>query len=166
MKARTFRLERPVHVGLTLGPLCRGRTDPTMRLTASEVWRASRTLDGPATLHVSVDGDTAEATAWGPGTQWALDAAPDLLGASDDDDGFRPQHPVVAGLHRELAGLRICRSRATSIPTHSRCSSVKHWRWASGTPPSARSSARRITPIGKPRKFLPSPCNHKAPGAQ
>ena len=78
-----------------------------MRVAASEVWRASRTPDGPATLHVSVDGDTADATAWGPGAQWALDAAPELLGAADDDAGFRPRHPVVARLHRELRGLRI-----------------------------------------------------------
>ena len=91
-----------------------------MRVSTNEVWRASRTPDGPATLHVSVDGDTAEATAWGPGAQWALDAAPELLGAADDDAGFRPRHPVVARLHRELRGLRICRSRAVTealVPT-------------------------------------------------
>ncbi|HEY3189019.1 MAG TPA: hypothetical protein VGJ70_16160 [Solirubrobacteraceae bacterium] len=91
-----------------------------MRLTASEVWRATRTPEGPATLHVAVDGESAEARAWGPGAEWALDAAPELLGASDDDAGFRPRHAVVAALHRELRGLRICRSRAVTealVPT-------------------------------------------------
>ena len=34
------------------------------------------------------------------------------MGALDDDTGFEPDHPVLAELHRRLAGLRIPRSQA------------------------------------------------------
>ena len=58
--------------------------------------------------------------AWGPGADWALEAAPALVGALDDDAGFEPLHPVVEDLHRRLRGLRICRSQAVTeavVPT-------------------------------------------------
>jgi 3-methyladenine DNA glycosylase/8-oxoguanine DNA glycosylase len=52
------------------------------------------------------------ATAWGPGADAALDAAPGLAGAEDDVAGFDPAHPVVAELWRRQPGLRIPRSGA------------------------------------------------------
>jgi 3-methyladenine DNA glycosylase/8-oxoguanine DNA glycosylase len=41
-----------------------------------------------------------------------LEGAPDLVGASDDDGGFVPRHPVLADLARRLRGLRIGRTGA------------------------------------------------------
>jgi 3-methyladenine DNA glycosylase/8-oxoguanine DNA glycosylase len=83
-----------------------------MRFAADGVWRATRTPDGPATLHVSGGGHRVEAEAWGPGAGWALANAPELVGAHDGEDCFESRHPVVAQLRRRLPGLRIGRSKA------------------------------------------------------
>ena len=50
--------------------------------------------------------------AWGPGAEWAIDAAPDLVGARDDLSGFEPVGGPIRRLHRTFRGLRITRSRA------------------------------------------------------
>lgn len=97
---------------LTLGPLCRGRGDLTMRIDDSGVWRATRTPEGAATMHLSSHGGEVTVRAWGPGAPWALESAPALVGALDDDAGFEPRHPVLADLHHRLPGLRISRSGA------------------------------------------------------
>jgi endonuclease III len=118
---RTVRSRLPVDLGLTLGPLCRGRSDPSMRILGggAGVWRATRTPAGPATMHVrSLPAEaTVAMTAWGPGREWVLDALPALVGADDDEDGFVPDPGraggrVVADLHRRLPGLRVGRSGA------------------------------------------------------
>ena len=109
---RVFRVPRPVHLALTLAPLCHGPGDPSMRLAPGDVWRATRTPDGPATLHLATEGVDVAVKAWGPGAAWAIEAAPELVGSSDDLAGFQPHHPVVADLARRLAGLRIPRSQS------------------------------------------------------
>jgi len=114
---RVLRPAQPIDLALTLAPLRHGRLDPTIRIAPSAVLRATRTPDGPATLHLSA-GAGAEASgeivarAWGPGAQWALDAAPALCGLTDDVSTFAPDHPVVADLHRRRPGLRMPRSLA------------------------------------------------------
>jgi 3-methyladenine DNA glycosylase/8-oxoguanine DNA glycosylase len=59
--------------------------------------------------------------AWGPGAEWAVAAAPELLGCRDSVDDFAyERHPVVRDLHRARPGLRIVRSRAVfelTVPT-------------------------------------------------
>jgi 3-methyladenine DNA glycosylase/8-oxoguanine DNA glycosylase len=104
----------PVDLRLTLGPLRRGAGDPTMLVDRDgSWWRATRTPQGPATVRYArptPDGGVAVA-AWGPGAEWCLAAAAELLGARDTLDGFRPDG-LVAELHRRLPGLRITRSRA------------------------------------------------------
>ena len=109
---RTFRTPHPVSLRLTLGPLRRGRGDPTMRVDDTGVWRASRTPAGAATTHLAAGDGAVTVRAWGPGAEWAVEAAPALVGADDDPGGFRPRHPVLAELHRRLPGLRIPRSQA------------------------------------------------------
>ncbi len=108
------RLEpfRPFDIRLTLGPLWRGHRDPTMRVGRGEVWRATRTPEGPATCRVTAD---LTMQAWGPGSSWALDRFPDLVGADDDDAALAaltPLDPVVAGLRRRFPGLRLGRTGA------------------------------------------------------
>lgn len=109
---RTIPLPHAVHLSRTLAPLRHGRYDPTMWLREDAAWRATRTPEGPATVHLAVAGGRVVVRAWGPGGAWAVDAAPDLVGASDDTSGFRPRHPLVAELARRSPGLRIPRSQA------------------------------------------------------
>jgi 3-methyladenine DNA glycosylase/8-oxoguanine DNA glycosylase len=83
-------------------------------LPGGDVWRATRTPAGPATLHLrSLPGDASVTLrSWGPGAEWAVDALPSMVGAADDEAGFTPGGGVVGGLHRRLRGLRIARSGA------------------------------------------------------
>lgn len=117
---RTIRLPHPVDVKLTLRPLQHGSADPTTRVHRNEAWRATRTPEGPGTEHVRVAGGEATIEAWGPGAEWLLEHAPDLLGLHDDPAGFAPIHAGLRHLHRRHPGLRIGRSRAvveTLVPT-------------------------------------------------
>ena len=116
---RTICCAAPVDLRLTLGPL-HTAGGLTMRFAGDGVWRATRTPDGPATLHLSGGGERVEVEAWGPGARWAADHAPGLVGADDAEDGFESRHPVVAELRRRLRGLRVGRSHAVveaMVPT-------------------------------------------------
>ncbi len=91
-----------------------------MRVGLGDAWRAMRTPEGPATLHVRSHGYDIKAEAWGPGAGWALDSAAGLIGALDDDSGFEPHHDVVAELWRHNRGLHVTKSGAVMhalIPT-------------------------------------------------
>jgi 3-methyladenine DNA glycosylase/8-oxoguanine DNA glycosylase len=102
----------PVDVRLTLGPLRRGPGDPTNLIDrAGAWWRATRTPQGPATASYTAEGDAVRVAAWGPGAEWCLEAAPELLGARDSLDGFAPTG-LVGELHHHFPGLRIPRSQA------------------------------------------------------
>jgi len=117
---RTLRVREPLDLGLTLGPLQRGPYDPSLRFerrgrSPGAVWRATRTPEGAATTRLVADPAAGEVrvTAWGAGAEWALEAAPSLLGltASLPALGKAP-HPLIGDLQRRLAGLRIPRSQA------------------------------------------------------
>jgi 3-methyladenine DNA glycosylase/8-oxoguanine DNA glycosylase len=113
MPRRTLDLDAALDLRLILGPLLRGRNDPTMRLNSVAVTRATRTAEGPATLLAELRGTRVEAEAWGPGAERALDGLPALLGFDDDATGFEPRlHPVVADLARRLSRLRLGRTGA------------------------------------------------------
>src|SRR5919197_41761 len=111
---RTIRLRRPLDLAATLSPIRRGGIDPCMRLWAGECWRATRTPDGPASVHLQQRGDEVVANAWGDGAAWILDHVPDLLGEYDDDHGFDPRVPLVAELARRHPGVRIGRTLAVA----------------------------------------------------
>jgi 3-methyladenine DNA glycosylase/8-oxoguanine DNA glycosylase len=102
----------PVDLARTLFPLRRGTGDPTMRIGIDQACRATRTPDGPATMHLQLDASTSaiHAQAWGPGAGWALDHAPAFSGLLDDDRGFEPVHEVIRRLHRRLRGVRLTRT--------------------------------------------------------
>ena len=112
MPSRTLRLDRPIDFPLTLAPHVRGKGDPTMRLSRTEAIRATRTLDGPATVAIRQRGTEIEVEAWGPGADRALDSASGFVGLDDDVERFAPTHPLIAQLHRRAPGLRIGRSDA------------------------------------------------------
>ena len=110
---RTLRLSSPLDLRRTLSPLRRGGADPTVRMAAREVWRATRTPAGPGTERLALDVDgVLEVEAWGPGAEWLVDRAPVLAGELDDASGFRPDQPLLRDLHRLHPGLRMCRSEA------------------------------------------------------
>jgi 3-methyladenine DNA glycosylase/8-oxoguanine DNA glycosylase len=101
MPRRTIELEAPLDLRFVLAPHVRGRGDPTGRVSAHAVARATRTPDGPATLLAELRGTRIEAEAWGPGADRALEGLPALLGLLDDPAGFDPSaHPRVADLAR------------------------------------------------------------------
>jgi len=114
VETRTVRTRRPVDLGLTLGLLQHGgRRDPCVRVGRAEVWRATETGAGAATLHLrSVDAQTISARAWGPGAACALDAVPALVGADDDPPSLAGAHPLVTELEHRLPGLRVGRTGA------------------------------------------------------
>lgn len=103
-----FTPQSPVSLTKSLGILRRGMADPTIRLSESEAWLAFATPDGPATLHISKPSRVSQATfqAWGPGGAWALESAPNLLGARDDWTEF--DQGLEAGTYPEI----IARTRA------------------------------------------------------
>jgi 3-methyladenine DNA glycosylase/8-oxoguanine DNA glycosylase len=109
---RPLRLDGPLDLRLTLGPLVRGRGDPTTRFERGRFLRATRTPDGPAAEVVGVGADGVLVRTFGPGAEWLLDAAPALLGADDDPRALDPRHGLVRELARRLAGLRIGRTNA------------------------------------------------------
>jgi len=107
-------LERFVRCGADLSatffPMRRGTGDPTTRIGRGEVWRASRTPDGPATVRFERIGDGVAVGAWGDGAAWIVDRAPDWLGLADRTDTFEPRPGVVHEAWRRSPGLRIPRA--------------------------------------------------------
>jgi len=89
---RHFVPAQPVDLRLTLIIHGRGPGDPTMRFSRDgSTWRTSRTPEGPATMRLVSAGDAVRAQAWGPGAGWAIEQAPELVGADDDRGDFAAQ---------------------------------------------------------------------------
>lgn len=153
---RTLRPRHPLDLSCTLRPLRRGSADPTVQLDGGEVWRASRTPDGPGTTHLlQTDGEIV-VTAWGPGAEWMLAHAPALIGLQDCPEGLRPRHPVVRDAHRRHPGLRL---GATGAVTEALIGSILEQRVTVGE---ARRSWRRIVqrysePAPGPRPLMLPP---------
>jgi 3-methyladenine DNA glycosylase/8-oxoguanine DNA glycosylase len=97
----------PLDLALTLFPLSQGTDDPTIRVGRGEAWRALRTVAGPATLHLRIDGGHLVADAVGPGGEAALELAPALAGLVDDPSRLVVHHPAVDEARRRAAGLRL-----------------------------------------------------------
>jgi hypothetical protein len=106
-RTRTLALTRPLDLRLTLAPTRYGKGDPSCLLRSDECYRATRTPDGPATVHLVVRNGQLEAAAWGAGADWALDQLPLLVGEHDDTTDFDPGAGIVAELVRRHPGLRI-----------------------------------------------------------
>jgi 3-methyladenine DNA glycosylase/8-oxoguanine DNA glycosylase len=112
MLARTYRVDGPLDLGRTLGPLSRGPGDPTIRLAAGRAWRATRTPDGPATIALTHRDGELHAEAWGPGAERALADVPALLALDGPPRPIPPGHPLIGQLARRAPGVRIPRSGA------------------------------------------------------
>jgi len=111
---RRFVPSQPVDLRLTLAIHRRGPTDPTMRFSADgSTWRTSRTPEGPATLRLILDGGAIRAQAWGPGGDWAIEQAPELVGADDDPGDFAvlaAGHPLLRTLLARYHAIRMGRT--------------------------------------------------------
>ena len=72
----------PVDLGATVGNLVRGRCDPTGCRRGDELWWATNTPLGAATLHVALHPreGLVRSCAWGDGAAWVIDQVPHLLG--------------------------------------------------------------------------------------
>jgi 3-methyladenine DNA glycosylase/8-oxoguanine DNA glycosylase len=110
-----LRLARPARYELvrTLSPLRHGNGDPTIRLETGRALRATRTPLGPATLEIRESATELVVRSWGPGADWAVAQAPDLLGLNDDPsalDALRPPHRLVVELARRFGGIRLPRT--------------------------------------------------------
>jgi 3-methyladenine DNA glycosylase/8-oxoguanine DNA glycosylase len=112
MPSRSWPLDGPLDVRRTLGPLSRGRTDPTIRFDPGRAWWATRTADGPATIAIVVAGGEVRAEAYGPGAERALAGVPALLGLGQERDPIPAGHPLVAQLARRFRGIGIPRTGA------------------------------------------------------
>jgi 3-methyladenine DNA glycosylase/8-oxoguanine DNA glycosylase len=114
MKTRRVALGYAPDLARTMGPLRLGRRDPTTTIGLGGIWRATRTPDGPATVHLRTSRDNActlVARAWGPGGDWLLDRVPGWVGAHDDLTSFDPTaHAVVARAARTHPGVRVPRT--------------------------------------------------------
>ena len=109
--ASSWRPPYAVDLAATLGSLRRGSGDPAFRCDpGGACWLTGRTPRGAGTLRlVPASGGGVDAQAWGPGAEWMIDGVPDLLGASDDLDGFVPRHRLVREARRRHPGVRVPR---------------------------------------------------------
>ena len=108
--ARTrFESDRPLDLALTLAPIGQGAW---LRIAGGEVWRASRTPEGVATLHLMQSDHGVDVEAWGPGASWAAAHAGMLCGEEDDASGFTPGHPFLAQVLKRNPGLRLPKTQS------------------------------------------------------
>jgi endonuclease III len=104
-----FETARPFDLFSTLAPIGLGLS---MRVHHNEAWRATRTPEGPSTIHLTYAPPRIEVEAWGPGAEWAAAQAAAVCGEEDDASGFQPQDRLISDLHRRHPGLRLTRTRA------------------------------------------------------
>ena len=74
---RRWRPPSVLDLGLVLGPLTRGATDPAARRTRSgDWWLTANTELGPGTLLLRAVEGSIEGHAWGPGGEAVLERMP------------------------------------------------------------------------------------------
>jgi 3-methyladenine DNA glycosylase/8-oxoguanine DNA glycosylase len=95
-----YRPRRPVDVRRTVMYQRHGGGDPTMTVSGTVIWRATRTPEGIATLAIrETSPGVVRGAAWGPGAAW------------DQPGEFDPsRHPLIAAAHHRNPGVRIGRT--------------------------------------------------------
>jgi hypothetical protein len=104
----------PIDVGRSLAAIRHGPRDPSVRHRGDDVWRATRTPCGPATVQYAPRSPREIVVrAWGPGAEHAIATAPDVLGAKDCLEGWNPKlHPLIREIDRRFEDLRMIASGA------------------------------------------------------
>jgi 3-methyladenine DNA glycosylase/8-oxoguanine DNA glycosylase len=166
-----IRPRLPIDLRHSLAALRHGPRDPSVR-TPGDVWRATRAPSGPATVHYEQrrDGDVI-VTAWGPGAEWAVAAAPDVLGARDDLSGWEPRaHPIVNEIDRRLPGLRmvatgavfeaivptVLEQKVTSAEAHETWRRIV-WAWGEAAPDTGCVITPRLRLPPSPERLVAEP---------
>jgi 3-methyladenine DNA glycosylase/8-oxoguanine DNA glycosylase len=108
--ATRLRVPGSIDLRRTLSSLHRSPGDPQQRYDGAAIWRASRTVEGPATLRLEQRGAEIAVAAWGPGAACAADQVAELLGAAQDLAAWRPVHPLLRELVRRIPGVRVPRT--------------------------------------------------------
>lgn len=109
---KTWRPPGPVDVAATLSVHQRGPYDPAYRSDErGAIWRVCRQGGEPATVRVEVlaTGELS-ATAWGPGSEAAIEAVRGWLGGYDDPSAFEPVHASLREAQRRFPGTLIGRT--------------------------------------------------------
>lgn len=104
-------VEGPLDLPGTLGLLSSGFGDPTLRVSPRGFLRASRTPEGPATVHAVREGEgQLRLRTWGPGSEWAVANVPDLLGQNDTAPASSDLPATLRGLAHRARGVRLGRT--------------------------------------------------------
>jgi 3-methyladenine DNA glycosylase/8-oxoguanine DNA glycosylase len=108
---RRFATDRPVDLEATLGPLRFGRDPSWGRPSPGVLAKASLTPEGPGVEFLRVDVGAGEVVqeAFGSGADWLAARLPDLIGETDDIEGFDPPE-ALRSVARRHPGLRVPRS--------------------------------------------------------
>ena len=109
MGRRTLPWTGPLDVAATLRSTT-GKAVGRVTGGADGAWWMERAPGGAVSLRVDKTAGKVEAEAFGPGSAWALDQLPDLLGRDDDPSGLDPPAGMLRDLHRRGRGLRMGRS--------------------------------------------------------
>ena len=107
---RVLKVPERYNLGGTMSVIAVVKRDPTLSYTNDGVWFATRTPDGPGTLHLAREAGALRATTYGPGAGWLLDRADAIAGLRDDVSEFpaiASRHPLVRQLARTHDGLRF-----------------------------------------------------------
>ena len=113
MQERRLPEVGPLDLKRTLKPIWAGAADPTMRVSASMLLKATHTPEGPATLGIEPLPEGGHlARTWGAGAAWLIERAPEWVGAADmPPEGFATHHPELARFEKGARGLRLARPR-------------------------------------------------------
>ncbi len=92
-------------------PIAAGFGDPTTVIGPDRVVRATRTPQGPASFELRRDGTRIVLEAFGPGADWVLERAADLVGLTSPPPPL-PEHASerIHGLRAAAAGVRLVRT--------------------------------------------------------
>lgn len=91
----------------TLGALRHGGGDPTTIVRRDELWRATLTPDGPATVRIGWATGRLAVRAWGPGADWLGARAEQMAGLHDPGHRFHDAHPAIMRAQRNHPDLRL-----------------------------------------------------------
>lgn len=107
--SRRYEVTGPLDLRRTLRGTAQWGGATWLTTDRTGAWYADRTPDGPATVHLAMDGAELVARAWGAGADHLLDRVPALAGLDDDPIGCAIDHPLVAMALRRHPGTRIGR---------------------------------------------------------